>query len=172
MSKSPLYMDLDSFLFWCVVLIIFRSLFHLYPWLVSYIRRPVDLKQDFQTKWALIVGANAGLGRNLAHMFADQGINIIGTGRDVPRLEAVKAECAAKGVVFIPVIADLYDPGSVSKIVESCEDRDIGIVMINAGLGTFGPVSEASDSFVVNFFQLLTTAYAMLAREFLRPPTF
>jgi short-subunit dehydrogenase len=160
-------MDFDCVLFAIGVVVLFRALFLLYPLLVSYLRRPVDLKREFHTSWALIVGANSGLGRNLAHIFAAQGINVIGTGRDLPRLQAVQAECAAKGAEFIPVVADLFDPKAVRTIVDSCGDRDVGIVMINAGLGDFGPVAERSDEFVVNFFQLLGTSYAMLAREFL-----
>jgi short-subunit dehydrogenase len=146
--------------------VLLRALFNWYHWLISYIGPAVDCRREFQTDWALVIGANAGLGRHLALRLAAQGLNVIGTGRDVPRLQAVKSECEAHGVSFIPVVADLYDPNTVSAIVSACEDRDIGVVLINAGNGISGPISDLEDGFIAQYMQLMATSYAMLMRAF------
>jgi short-subunit dehydrogenase len=115
----------------------------------------------------VIVGANSGLGRELALRVASQGLNIIGTGRDVDRLKAVQAECEQKNVRFVPVVADLFEPKAVKTIIDACGNLDIGVVMINAGIGIAGLVSDRDDQYVINYMQLLTTSYAMLARQFI-----
>jgi short-subunit dehydrogenase len=156
---------LDSLAFWAGALVIFRSFFHIYQWLISYVGSCVDVKARFETDWALVIGSNSGLGRSLAHSLAAQGVNVIGTGRDLSRLKSVQRECESKNVEFIPVTADLYDPAATQVIAESCGSRDIGVVMINAGAGLFGPISEQDDAEVIAFFQLMANSYATLGRE-------
>jgi short-subunit dehydrogenase len=152
---------------WIGALIVFRSFFYIYQWLISYIRSYVDVKSAFDTEWALVVGANSGLGRRLALSLAAQGVNVIGTGRDVSRLKAVQAEVQSKNVEFIPVIADLFQPAAVQVIIDACGERDVGVVIINPALGIFGPISRKDDNRIIGSFQLLATSYAVLGREFI-----
>jgi short-subunit dehydrogenase len=79
----------------------------------------------------------------------------------------VKSECEKLNVTFLPVVADLYDPNSVSTIVSACGDRDIGVFIINAGNGISGPISELDDAFIAQYMQLMATSYAMFMRAFL-----
>jgi short-subunit dehydrogenase len=127
----------------------------------------VDIKSTFSTKWALITGASAGLGHHISVRLASQGINVIGVGRNTAGLDSTKSAVVSKGAEFVPVVADLYRPDSIGTIMGAVGDRDIGVLVLNAGLGIVGPVSDVTDAFVTDFFFLMMTSYALLAREFL-----
>jgi short-subunit dehydrogenase len=96
-------------------------------------------------------------------MIASQGVNVIGVDRDAAGLAATASEVRSE---FIPVVANLSDPASVAMIMSACGDRDVGVMMLNAGLGHFGPISDLDDSALSDYMFLMTTSYAVLAREF------
>jgi short-subunit dehydrogenase len=150
------------------VLVVFRAAFNLYRTVRSYFPTRVRLRDEFHSDWALIVGANSGLGRHLALMVADQHVNIIGAGLSDPYLESTGLECPSRNVEFVPVPVDLMDLSSVSTIIAACESRDVGIVLLNAGLGNFDAVSELDDRWIERYFNLMCTSYSLLVREFLK----
>jgi short-subunit dehydrogenase len=156
-----------SLLFWIGVVILLRSFVFVYRWLISYVARPVNLGATYHTNWAIVTGAGSGLGRHLSRMIAEQGINVIGVDRDEQGLASTKSDIESQGHEFVPVIADLCQHHFASKIMSACGDRDIGVVILNAGLGIVGPVCEREDEFVANYIFLMTTSYAILAREFM-----
>ena len=160
-------MELIDFFFVIGILVLVRALYIFYQWAISYIGGPINIKQEFHTDWAVITGANSGLGRALANRLADQGVNVIGTGRRLDALEAVKKEVEAKGAQFIPVQTDHHDPNSIKTLMDAVGDRDVGVCIINAGYGIYGPVSEAKDDDVASFISIMCTQYALLAREFI-----
>jgi short-subunit dehydrogenase len=155
-----------SFLFSIGLLILFRFFFLLIRWLVSYVAKPVNLRAEFQTDWALITGAASGLGRHLSRMVAAQGLNVIGVDRDSAGLSATSSDVTGLGRQFVPVVVDLTTPDFATTVMTACGDRDIGVVMLNAGLGIFGPFRDLSEHFLVDYIFLMTTSYAVLAREF------
>ena len=52
---------------------------------------------SFTPRSILITGASSGIGRALAREYAAAGVRLTLVGRDAARLEAVAAECRAKG---------------------------------------------------------------------------
>jgi short-subunit dehydrogenase len=127
----------------------------------------VNLRRIYDTNWALITGANSGLGRHLSHLIAAQGLNIIGVGLEADQLESTKQECESHNIEFIPVATDLSDLESIPKVLSVCDGRDIGVVFLNAGYGPFGRVAQMSDSKIQSYLNLMCTSYAILCREFL-----
>lgn len=83
----------------------------------------------------VIVGATRGLGRELAQFYADQGRDVIVTGRDAAAAEACAGEIggATRGIGFDlsqpETIADrLADVGDVEFLVLAAIDRDTNSV--------------------------------------------
>jgi uncharacterized protein len=89
----------------------------------------------------LITGASAGIGAELARVFAAKGHRLALVARRVDRLTALADEITAAGApapVIIP--CDLAQPDSGDRIAESLAAKDLEVeyVVNNAGFGVFG----------------------------------
>lgn len=97
------------------------------------------------TKTALITGASAGLGLELAQLFAADKHDVVLVARRKDQLEALATRLAAeRGVVARVISADLGDPGAPQRIVDELKRRNVEIEFLvnNAGFGTTGPFVE------------------------------
>jgi uncharacterized protein len=89
----------------------------------------------------LITGASAGIGTELARVFAANGHRLALTARRADRLEALANELAAKGGKKPIVIAcDLEDADAGEKIAAAlaAEGVELDHLVNNAGFGVFG----------------------------------
>jgi hypothetical protein len=89
----------------------------------------------------LITGASAGIGTELARVFAANGHRLALTARRIDRLEALASELSAKGSKKPIVIAcDLQEADAAEKIVAAlaAEDVELDYLVNNAGFGVFG----------------------------------
>src|SRR5580704_10536671 len=96
-------------------------------------------------KTALITGASAGLGLELAQLFAADKHDVVLVARRRDQLEALATRLAAEqGVVARVIAADLADPGAPQRIVDELRRRNIEVEFLvnNAGFGTTGPFVE------------------------------
>lgn len=85
----------------------------------------------------LVTGATSGIGQALAQRYARPGRTLILQGRDAGRLEAVAAECTARGATAIPFAADLlaldrYTAG----LAAIASERPIDLAIVNAGISS------------------------------------
>lgn len=93
----------------------------------------------------LITGASAGIGAELARVFAANGHRLALTARRVDRLEALAKEIAAKGGQTPIVIAcDLQaeDAGGRIEAALAAAGVEIDHLVNNAGFGVFGDAIE------------------------------
>lgn len=97
-------------------------------------------REDFRGRWALVTGASAGIGAQLARELAASGAKLILTARRRERLETLAAELATKGVETRIVVADLNDAAAPQAIFDATEGAGItvDILVNNAGLGQYG----------------------------------
>jgi short-subunit dehydrogenase len=93
----------------------------------------------------LITGASAGIGTELARVFASSGHRLALVARRVDRLTALAAEITAKGGSAPIVIAcDLEQPDAGDKIAAALAAAGVEVefVVNNAGFGLFGNAIE------------------------------
>lgn len=86
---------------------------------------------------ALVTGASSGIGQALCHLLAERGINLIMSGRDRSRLEAVAAELRHK-VHVVTVYADMADKRDRGVLVKYIHKHVPDLVVNNAGYGLYG----------------------------------
>ena len=120
----------------------------------------------------LITGASSGLGRELAHQYAQKGnVELILVARRKEALEKVAKKCEAFENVKTRVYSvDIGSQEQVEHLLSSV--KDIDILINGAGYGIMKDFSEFSDHDVVNMFDTnvigtiqLTTEIAKRMRE-------
>jgi len=90
---------------------------------------------------ALITGASSGIGRELAHIHARKGGNVVLVARSKGKLERLKAELESSHKVSATVIAeDLSEVNAAQRIFERTEQLGLVIdtLINNAGFGGHG----------------------------------
>jgi short-subunit dehydrogenase len=99
---------------------------------------------ETESRAALITGASRGIGAVYADRLARRGFDLVLVARDRERTEAVANRLrAATGVTVDVVLADLTDPGGLAGVEARLrEDERIGLLINNAGLGSFGSLGE------------------------------
>jgi len=93
----------------------------------------------------LITGASAGIGAELARVFASNGHRVVLVARRADRLTALSGEITAGGGAAPIVIAcDLEQPDAGDKIAAALEAQGVELeyVVNNAGFGLFGHAIE------------------------------
>lgn len=90
-------------------------------------------------KVAVVTGAVAGLGFEIARAYADAGARVGVHGRDMSR-----ATAAAKRIGGAPLAFDLADPDAIPREIERFQAAEgaIDILVLNAGVRDRRPVGE------------------------------
>ncbi len=87
-------------------------------------------------KIVLITGATSGIGEGCARKFAQGGYDVILTGRNANKLEALKTELQQQGTRVLTLQFDVRDAEAAKTAVESipADWRPIDVLINNAGL--------------------------------------
>lgn len=92
---------------------------------------------------AVVTGTTSGIGEATARKFVDAGFGVVGNGRSADKLAALEQEI---GPAFCGVAGDAADSGVVERLFTAASDRfgrTPDIVVVNAGRGLGGPVTDA-----------------------------
>ncbi|KAL0216452.1 hypothetical protein P9112_008636 [Eukaryota sp. TZLM1-RC] len=94
--------------------------------------------------YALVTGANSGIGLEYCRYFASQGIHLIMIARSLPRLKNAASEILSTYDVNVVIIsADLSDPAAAAQqIISKCANLPVSIVVNNAGYLLYGSFGE------------------------------
>lgn len=98
-------------------------------------------------KTTIITGATSGIGRATAYLFADEGANLVITGRRAELGERVSDEIRQRGVRCVFVQADHSQADDCSRVVERtlAEFGRADILFNNAGIVTSGTAETTTD---------------------------
>ena len=99
-------------------------------------------------KIALITGATSGIGEACARKFAEGGYNLILTGRNAEKLEALKSQFEATGTEVLLLVFDVRNREKAAAALDSMEERwrHVDVLINNAGLA-LGLEKEFEGSF-------------------------
>lgn len=120
---------------------------------------------------AVVTGASAGIGRELARGLAARGHDLVLVARSRERLELLAEEVVAEhGIAARTLVADLAEEGAgeaVLRAVEREEGRPVDTLVNSAGAATFGPFTETPVDETLHTIRLNVVALTALTRLFL-----
>lgn len=119
--------------------------------------------------WALITGGSAGIGCELARVFARNKFNLVLVARNEARLQQVADELRAKHGVETKILAkDLSLPDSPQEIAAALRDTPISALVNNAGFGWRGAFAEGDlQSNALDMMHVNMDSLVALTRLFL-----
>jgi serine 3-dehydrogenase len=115
------------------------------------------------SKTILITGATAGFGRATAKRFANEGWNVIGTGRRAERLRDLQEEL---GDAFLPLAVDMRDRAALESLAQlSAPWNEIDLLLNNAGFATpTTPLEETDWQWIEDVIDTNVTGLVALTR--------
>ncbi len=125
---------------------------------------------DRRGETALITGASAGIGRELALVFAEHGFDLIIVARRAAELEELADRCRQKHGVDVHVIPmDLLGPDAPTKLVQRLEDDglEVEVLVNNAGLMDMGSFADIEVERDERLLQLNIVVLTSLTRRLL-----
>ncbi|MFD3001403.1 SDR family NAD(P)-dependent oxidoreductase [Pontibacter toksunensis] len=122
------------------------------------------------TYTALITGASAGIGYELAELFAQHGHNLALVARSGGKLQSMAREFTSKYKVNTKVIAaDLSKHDAPAKVMAQLklEDTMVDVLVNNAGFGYYGAFRESDLQRELDMMQLNMVSLTHLCKLFL-----
>ena len=112
---------------------------------------------------ALITGAYSGMGRDMEKILSQKGYDLILVARDEKKLEEVKKQLKTETKI---VVMDISNEENCKKIYE--ENKDIDILINNAGFGDCGHFEETSLDKDIQMIHTNIIAYHILTKLYLK----
>jgi short-subunit dehydrogenase len=117
---------------------------------------------------ALITGASAGIGRELARLFAADGHDLLLLARRLPELQALCAELEQRhGIKARPIACDLGSKSALDALLVELQGLELDYLVNNAGFGTVGSFAELPPEREAAMIELNVTALVRLTRALL-----
>jgi short-subunit dehydrogenase len=126
--------------------------------------------ERWRGKWALVTGASAGIGLELAKQLAAGGANLVLAARRRERLELLAGELTAKhGIAAEILVNDLAKPGAPDQIFAFTDGRRIAVDLLvnNAGFGAYGRFHEQLLERLLEMTQVNVSSVVHLTRLYL-----
>lgn len=124
---------------------------------------------DLSGQVAVVTGASAGLGLQMARAFASQGANLVLLARRKTLLEQNAKDISAEfGVEVLPIECDITKTEQVINAVDLTMERfgRVDILMNNAGTGAVAPAEEITDEQFKHELDIDLFGTFVCAREF------
>lgn len=117
------------------------------------------MARELTDRVMVITGASSGIGAATAVACAQAGIDLVLSGRDANRLDAVAQRVRQAGRRAVCVAGDVTDEGMSARLLDTAEHEfgQFDFVFANAGYGFKKPFHEVTESehrriFEVNYF--------------------
>jgi len=119
-----------------------------------------------QYRMALVTGATSGIGTAFAEALPRQ-TGLLLTGRDRAALDALSAKLSADGRTVETHVADLAAEADRVELIDWAEALGVDLLINNAGLGVFGPVTGNALDREMEMIAVNVTAVVHLTRALL-----
>jgi len=126
-----------------------------------------DRTAHLKGKTAIITGAAGGIGEALCAKLADYGMNLVISGRNTEKLNALKEKLSEKGVKVQVCAGDLAQLDFIDSLL-SCTREAFGgvdVIINNAGLAHNCPMEEITPEFFDHIMQLNVRAPYFLCQR-------
>jgi len=121
-------------------------------------------------QFALITGATAGIGYELAKLFAADHFNLVLVARDEARLKNVAAELRdAHNIEALVLPKDLSNSTAPREIFDALRDTPVSVLLNNAGFGSQGAFADEKLERSLDMVHVNMDALVQLTRFFLPP---
>lgn len=113
---------------------------------------------------ALITGASSGIGRDMARILSNKGYDLILVARDLTKLNELKNELKTN----VDIISmNLESVDNCKKLYEQVKDKNIDILINNAGFGDIGAFRKTDMDKELSMIDLNVKAVHILTKLFL-----
>lgn len=118
--------------------------------------------KSWQGKVAIVTGGSSGIGKATALALVEHGAEVLITGRDEEKLNAV----ASENTNIKPLIADSAEPNSAERIVEAAFKLQgrIDLLVNNSGAGQLMPMAAYHPGEIANIAAVNIIAPSMLVK--------
>lgn len=130
----------------------------------------MSLPEPLSSSAALVTGASAGIGSEIARLLASRGYALVLVARRKERLASLAGELSdAHGIRVETIAADLSKPAPRGRIPGRVQELglDVEILVNNAGFATGGPFHLADPDRELEQVRVLVEAPVALTRAFL-----
>lgn len=121
-------------------------------------------------KVAIITGASKGIGKAIAEHYAREGARLVISARHREMLQKTEDELKSKGAECTAVVADMANEGDVKNLIKTASNSfgRIDVIVNNAGIGMFKPVSEMTTEEYDRLFNVNMRGTFIASREVLK----
>ncbi|MCR5153292.1 MAG: SDR family oxidoreductase [Lachnospiraceae bacterium] len=116
-------------------------------------------------KWAVITGASSGIGKEIAKLLSKRGYSLVLVARRRDKLEELEKELVSETEI---ISADLSERAECEKLMERLSDREVEVLINNAGFGDCGAFSETDIQKELNMIGVNVTAMHLLMKLMLK----
>lgn len=113
---------------------------------------------------ALITGASSGIGRDMAHYLNSLNYELILVGRNKEKLNKLKKQCRNASVI----VSDLSSKEEVYKLYLKTKNKNIDLLINNAGFGLFGFFNDTDLEVELKMINVNIIATHMLTKLFMQ----
>jgi len=99
-------------------------------------------------KVAIVTGASAGMGKDIAYYYAKEGAKVLAVARRADRLNSLAESAKDLPGEIVPFVADMSDKNHIEAMIDEAINRfgTLDILVNNAGImDNFSPVGEVDD---------------------------
>lgn len=123
--------------------------------------------QDLRGRNALVTGGSGGIGAHIARALAEQGTNVVVSGRREEALSAVVRELRERGVRAEAVPADLFDRSQVDPLIARSEGvlGPLDVLVNNAGVELTAAFTQATRDELTSMVDLNLTVPMLLTHR-------
>lgn len=125
--------------------------------------------KPYSRSCVLITGATTGIGYEIAKLYAKDENNLILVARDEERLKEVKYELSLYSINVYTIALDLSEDNSCEKVLDFVNKNNLSVDILinNAGMGSFGYLSEIEMERELKLIDVNIRALTELTKIFL-----